>query len=102
MTLGEPFTIRWKVLMYGNAAEQPYYHIQVEVFLHRHHDEDVVRMYATQEWLEAHEQFGPRAAMNKIRKGSNNFGAESAGYVRSYLDGTVVDPLDVYSHPLID
>lgn len=97
--LGEPFTIKWRVHGHVNSAEIAYYHIEIDVFLLKYDGEDCARILATQKWLDANEWADP---MNRIRRGESTFGAESAEYVRAYVEGTRVDPLDVYAHPRID
>lgn len=82
-----PFWIRWRVHSLGNRAVQPFYHIDVRVFIHRWEDTCEYAILADQGWLDAHE---------------NDLGAESAEYVKSYLDGTVVKPGHVFEHPRID
>lgn len=97
--LGEPFTIKWRVHGHVNAAMIAYYHIEIEVFLLQYDGEDCARLLATQEWLDRNIEADP---MNRIRRGESTFGAESAEYVKAYVEGTRVDPLDVYDHPRVD
>lgn len=84
---GEPFKIDWRVHGNVNAAEIAYYHQRVEVFMISHHDEDVTRIYATQEWLDENE---------------GGKGTENAEYARAYVEGTVVNPDDPFDHIRID
>jgi len=85
--LGEPFEIAWRVISHINQAQISYYYQRVEVFMHAHSDEDVVRLYATQDWLDAHR---------------DDPGAASAEYMRSYMEGTVVDPDAPFEHEQVD
>jgi hypothetical protein len=81
----DPFTIRWQVQGHPHG----FYYIEVDVFMHYivPHDETVI--HVTQSWLDSHPN-------------EPGTGADCAGYARQYVDGTVVDPDDVYGHPRIE
>lgn len=81
--LDEPFDIKWRVVGHANAAQIAYYHLNLEVFMHQHDDEDVVRIYATGDWLD-------------------EVPDETAEYARAWAEGTVVDPDDPFDHTRVD
>lgn len=77
-------TINWRKYHNGNSAVQPYDHLNVDVFLHEFDDgdEDDTVLLVEQEWLDENPQW--------------------AGYARSYIDGTIVNPEGVFEHFRID
>lgn len=84
---GEVFTINWRVIGHANEAQIGYYHQPVDVFLHYFPDTDEWVILVDEEWL---------------RNDQGGEGSESAEYARSYIEGTVVDPDNIYQHTRID
>jgi hypothetical protein len=84
---GEPFRIDFRAYSGGNAAVQPYYTVPAEVFIHYFEDTDEHVILVTQGWFDDHE---------------DDDGARSSEWARYHIDGTTVDPDDVFAHDRID